>query len=86
MAKPLPNSPWPKLPPLMQDAGLGGEVVASFIVDTTGVPDSLSIKVIKSSHQMLTNAVIAKIPAMRFTPAERRGTKVRQLVEMPFKF
>ena len=43
-------------------------------------------KVLKSTHDMFTNAVRAVLPNMKFYPAEVGGRKVKQLVQMPFQF
>ena len=45
-----------------------------------------TFKVLKSSHDLFTNAVKASLPNMRFYAAEVGGRKVKQLVQMPFQF
>ena len=45
-----------------------------------------SFKVLKSSHQLFTQAVKDALPMMLFRPAEVGGEKVRQLVQQPFTF
>jgi TonB family protein len=81
-----PGSAPPQYPSLLKQAGVQGEVIASFVVDTTGVADVSTFKVIKSSHQLFTNAVIAAVGSMRFVPALVGGLKVKQLVMLPFEF
>jgi protein TonB len=43
-------------------------------------------KVLKSSHDLFTNAVKQALTGMRFYPAEIGGRKVKQLVQQPFNF
>jgi periplasmic protein TonB len=81
-----PGSTGPTYPDMLKQAGIEGEVLASFIVDTTGRADLGSFKVIKSTHEQFTAAVRRALPQMRFLPAEVGGKKVRQLVQQPFGF
>ena len=83
---PLPNNPGPRYPDMLRSANVEGEVLAQFVVDTTGRADMSSFKVLKSSHDLFTNAVKSALANMRFYPAEVGGRKVKQLVQMPFQF
>ncbi len=85
-ARPLPGSASPRYPLWLEKAGVGGEVLAQFVVDTNGLVEASSFKVIKSSDDAFTKAVKDAIPGMRFSPAEEGGQRVRQLVELPFTF
>jgi periplasmic protein TonB len=76
----------PRYPDMLRSANVEGEVLAQFVVDTTGKAEMSSFKVIKSSHDLFTNSVRAVLPQMKFYPAEVGGRKVRQLVQMPFQF
>lgn len=76
----------PQYPAILKQAGVGGVVYVSFVVDTAGRPDMSSLKVLKSSHQLFLNAVIAALPDVRFVPAEVGGKKVKQLVQTPYVF
>ena len=75
-----------RYPDTLRSANVEGEVLAQFVVDANGQFEPGSFKVLRSSHRMFTQAVQAAIPAMRFYPAELRGTRVRQLVQQPFTF
>lgn len=81
-----PGSPTPRYPEILKSAGVEGEVVVSFTVDTTGraIPSTLTI--LKSTHDLFAAAVRTALPTMRFLPAEVGGKKVRQLVQQPFVF
>ncbi len=75
-----------RYPDTLRMANVEGVVLAQFVVDANGQFEPGSFKVLRSSHRMFTQAVEAAIPAMRFSPAELRGTPVRQLVQQPFTF
>ena len=81
-----PGSPPPRYPEMLKSGGIEGEVLAQFVVDTTGRVESGSFKVLKSSHELFTVAVRNALPSMRFYPAEVGGRKVKQLVQQPFTF
>ena len=83
---PHAGNPAPRYPDMLRSANVEGEVLAQFVVDTTGRADMSTFKVLKSSHDLFTNAVRAVLPQMRFYPAEIGGRKVKQLVQMPFQF
>ena len=81
-----PNSGQPRYPDILRQAGVEGEVLAQFVVDTTGKADVSSFKVLKTSHDLFATAVKNALPSMRFIPAEVGGRKVKQLVQQPFGF
>jgi protein TonB len=81
-----PNSATPRYPEILKSAGVEGEVLASFVVDTTGRAEPGSFKVLKTSHELFASAVRNALPNMRFLPAEVGGKKVKQLVQQPFVF
>lgn len=80
------NNVTPTYPGMLQSQGVTGQVIAQFVVDTTGRVENGSFKEIESSHDMFTQAVRNALPRMRFIPAEVGGRKVRQLVQQPFQF
>jgi len=45
-----------------------------------------TFKVLKSTHDLFTQAVRQTLPQMRYSPAVVGGRKVRQLVQTPFVF
>jgi len=83
---PYPGNAGPRYPDMLRSANVEGEVLAQFVVDTTGRADMSTFKVLKSTHDLFTNAVKATLPNMKFYPAEVGGKKVKQLVQMPFQF
>lgn len=83
---PVPGNAPPRYPDMLRSANVEGEVLAQFVVDTTGRAELSTFKVLKSSHDLFTNAVRAALSNMRFYAAEVGGRKVKQLVQMPFQF
>jgi len=82
----IPGSGNLRYPDMLRSANVEGEVLAQFVVDTTGRYESGTFKVLKSSHEQFTAAVRNALPNMRFYPAEVGGRKVKQLVQQPFTF
>ncbi|HEY2850825.1 MAG TPA: TonB family protein [Gemmatimonadaceae bacterium] len=83
---PAPGSPSPRYPDILKSAGVEGEVVVSFTVDTTGRVLMSTLNILKSTHELFAAAVRSALPTMRFLPAEVGGKKVKQLVQQPFVF
>jgi len=83
---PAPGSTAPRYPDMLRQAGVEGEVLAQFVVDTTGRAENGSLKILKSSHDLFVQSVKNALPNMRFIPAEVGGRKVKQLVQQPFTF
>jgi protein TonB len=81
-----PGSAPPRYPDMLRSASVEGEVLVQFVVDTTGRVDMSQYKVLKTSHDLFSNAVKNALTNMRFYPAEIGGRKVRQLVQQPFNF
>jgi TonB family protein len=85
-AKQAPGNSPPVYPNQLRAAGIGGVVLAKFVVDTSGRVDMRTFEIIKSDHDLFTNSVRQSLPDMRFVPAELGGRRVKQLVQMPFIF
>jgi periplasmic protein TonB len=82
----IPGGPAPHYPELLRQAGVEGEVLAQFVVDTGGRVEPGSFKVLRTTHELFAEAVEAVIPSMRFEPAEAGGHKVRMLAQQAFAF
>ena len=85
-AAPLPDNPPARYPDALRKAKVEGEVVAQFVIDTTGRVEPSTFKVLKSSNSLFTKAVRSYLSDMKFFPAEVGGRKVKQLIQMPFVF
>jgi protein TonB len=81
-----PNSATPTYPDILRKAGVEGEALVSFVVDTSGRVDLATFRVVRASHDLFAAAVKSVLPRMRFIPATVGDRKVRQLVQQPFSF
>jgi hypothetical protein len=81
-----PTSAAPAYPPDLQKAGIEGFATMRFVVDTLGMADTTTLKVLAMTHPGFAAAVRAALPGMHFRPAELGSQRVRQLVEQQFKF
>jgi protein TonB len=82
----LPGSPGPRYPDALRRAGVEGEVVARFVVDSAGCVDPASITILRADDELFARAVRAALGGLRFMPAQAGGRKVAQLVQLPFTF
>lgn len=80
------DSAAPSYPPKLLEMKIEGGAYVQFVVDTTGLPDTASFRVISATHPEFAQSVREALPGMRFHPAILRSKKVRQLVEQPFMF
>ncbi|HEY2378180.1 MAG TPA: hypothetical protein VGH98_19545 [Gemmatimonadaceae bacterium] len=67
----------------MRTAGQEGEIVFRIAVDSAGVPDSSSFRVVRTSAPALVGAVQAVVTYLRFSPSSSRPVIV---IEMPYAF
>jgi TonB family protein len=63
-----------------------GLVRVRFVVDSTGLVDLSTFKVLETTNESFARAVRAAMPDMRFRPAMMGTRAVRQLSEQPFAF
>jgi protein TonB len=78
--------PAPRYPAALRAAAIEGEVVAQYVVDTTGRVELASWKVLRVSHDGFREAAREAILAGRFKPARISGRPVRQLVQQVIRF
>ena len=76
----------PIYPAELKAENVSGVVLAQFVVDTLGRAEVSTFKVLKSDHQLFTEAVKNTLPGLRFIPAEVGGRKVKQMVQQQFSF
>ncbi len=86
MATRYPGSAAPIYPPDLLAEGIEGIVFVQFVVDTSGLVDATTTRVLTSTHPGFEAAVRAALPGMQFYPAVLAGRRVRQLVEQHFQF
>lgn len=70
---------------MLREARIEGEVVARYVVDTTGRVEPASWVVVRASHDGFRQPAREAILAGRFTPARTRGRVVRQLVQQTIR-
>jgi protein TonB len=83
---PLSGNPKPDYPSMLQSAHVDGEVLAQFVVDTTGRVDMSTFRAIQATDELFVQSVRRALSQWRFLPAEVGGAKVKQLVQMPLRF
>ena len=63
-----------------------GHATLRFVVDSTGLIDLGTVRLVEASHPLFLKAVEDAMPRMRFRPAMMGHSAVRQLAEQLFKF
>lgn len=81
-----PESAAPAYPPVLLAKHIEGAVAATYIVDTTGLADTVSLEILSATDSAFARAVREALPHMRFHPAVLNDRKVRQLVAQTFLF
>jgi TonB family protein len=81
-----PRSAAPAYPEDMMAKEIEGLVRVRFVVDSTGLVDLSTFKVLETTNESFARAVRAALPGMRFRPAMMGTKAVRQLSEQPFAF
>jgi TonB family protein len=71
---------------LVRQAGVGGEVRVAFIVDTAGVPERGTIKIVRTAHAGFDPSVKNTVGTWRFAPARLCGQPVRVRLSHEFEF
>ena len=75
-----------RYPPVLERAGIGGRVVAQFVVDTTGHPETNGFKVISSTNPAFNEPAREMIMKSVFRPGKVRGQAVRVQVQQAVSF
>jgi protein TonB len=83
---PLVTNPTPAYPAALAGAGIGGQVVVEFRIDSTGVVDPASLRVVESTNTLFVQAVRRVLPRLRFMPAQLGEHAVGVTVRQPFLF
>ncbi len=81
-----PSNPTVPYPEVLRRNRVEGDVLAQFVVDTSGRAEIASFKVLKSTDELFSEALLRALPSLRFIAAEKDGRKVRQVVQMPYSW
>jgi TonB family protein len=81
-----PGNHSPDYPASLRNAGISGEVLVRFVVDTTGRVEAGSIEIVNATHELFAEAVSRWLPRTRYEPAHADGIRVRQMVEQRVDF
>jgi hypothetical protein len=65
---------------------IAGEVVAQFVVDTTGLVVPETFAVVSATHPAFAESVRRSLRHSKFRPAVLAGRRVRQLMVLPYRF
>jgi TonB family protein len=84
--RPISGVVGPRYPEALRSARVEGDVLAQWVVDSTGRVEAGSLKVLKATSPEFVASVRDVVYAMRYQPAEVGGRRVRQLVQQPFEF
>jgi protein TonB len=76
----------PRYPESLRRAGVEGDVIVKFVVDTTGRVDMGTVEIMQSTHDAFTAAVRETLARLRFLPSTVGERKVKALAVMPFRF
>lgn len=72
-------------PPLLRNAGIGGQTMVWFLIDKTGAVSDVRLNK-SSDHPALDEAALKVARVMRFSPAKNRGAAVPVWVAIPIVF
>jgi TonB family protein len=81
-----PSSAAPIYPEDLLHKSIEGATFVHYVVDTTGMVDTSTIQVVRTTHPGFALAVREALGKMRFRPAVQASRKVRQWVEQNFAF
>jgi protein TonB len=76
----------PRYPRPLASIGLEGRVVAEFVIDTAGMIEPASIRVVESSHAAFEAAAREALVGATFRPARLSTRPVRQLTRQAIRF
>jgi protein TonB len=76
----------PRYPDLLRSANIEGRVLVRFGVDTLGRIDMQTVRILSSTHDLFSRAVLEALPGFHFKPSMIAGRRVPSLAEMPFEF
>jgi protein TonB len=82
----LLRHPAPRYPEVLRQAGVEGHVVVEVVLDTSGVAEAGSLRVVTSAHQLFDAEARAVVLGSRYRPARAGGRAVRVRIQVPVVF
>lgn len=76
----------PVYPDSLWNAAASGQATAEFVVDGYGRVELGTVSIVSASDALFGDAVRNALGRARFTPAVRKGLRVRQVVQLPTRF
>lgn len=70
-------------PRMLQDAGIGGQVVVQFVITSEGRVDPSTVRVIDASHEQFASATKQAVERFRFRAGRYQGRPVPVLIQLP---
>jgi TonB family protein len=67
----------------LRAAGVGGTVIAQFVIGADGRTDPRTIRIVESRNAGLNEPTITVVQRMRFSPGQVDGRSVRVVTQMP---
>jgi protein TonB len=74
----------PQYPFALKKAGITGEAVVEFIVDTSGTPRDL--RVVSATHPEFGQAAVAAFQELHYSPGMKNGVPVNTRLRQPVRF
>jgi TonB family protein len=84
--RPGAGNPSPTYPSTLRSAGVEGDVLVRFVVDTLGRVEPGSVEIREFTHALFADAVREWLRRTHYDPASIGGRPVRQLVEQRVGF
>ena len=81
-----PTSVAPDYPQALAQRRVEGGASFRFVVDSTGLIDMSTVRVMSATHKLFAQAVVDAMPKMKYRPARVGSHAVRLLVEQAFSF
>jgi TonB family protein len=81
-----PTSAAPEYPEHLATRRVEGGATLRFVVDSTGLIDMSTVRVMTSTHKAFAQSVVEAMPRMKYRPARVGERAVRLLVEQSFSF
>lgn len=73
-------------PSMLRDAGVTGQTMLKFVIDTNGRVENGSVEVVSTTHDGFAGASVQAADRFRFRPAKIGGRAVRVSITMPISW